>query len=290
MSMSATVERRERKTVTTWRVVVYKAGKRRRFTFATEREARATAATINRLDKAADGWLQDDGILMTRDVLLGWLEKHRGRLSQSYEVTAAGLVEQYLIPHFGCIPLAEINQDHLYAFVVKVYEAGKSGALALNALSILRRACQLYVEAGLLSANPAARCGAIVKQVGRRHETEVKRASAWTRAEVDILLELARTKERHVYGPLLCAIHTGMRRGEILGLEWRDVGPRRIAVERAWVRSASKAPKSGSARDIPISAALRAELEAIIRRNMPGSVFKRLVEQGALSPAPTGDK
>lgn len=43
MSMSATVERRVRKTTTTWRVVVYKAGKRRRFTFATEREARATA-------------------------------------------------------------------------------------------------------------------------------------------------------------------------------------------------------------------------------------------------------
>lgn len=245
-----------------WTVYVSRDGKRKSITCADEAEARATAARLNGIHEAVNSWL--DGFQTTvQPALEGWLETYRPTLSKSYEATASGLIERHLIPAFGAMPLQAITQAHLLAFVDGLYRDGKSGALALNALSLLRRVCQLHVEAGILDRNPCARVGELVQSVARRHEPEVKRAAAWTRDEAAALLDLALRHEKHVHGPLLCALHTGMRRGEILGLEWRDVGPRTIAVERAWVRSQSKAPKSGKPRDVPISGPLRAALDAL---------------------------
>jgi integrase len=138
----------------------------------------------------------------------------------------------------------------------------------MTSLSILRRVCQLHVEAGLLDNNPLSRVGQLVAQVERRNQTEVKRADAWTHEEVDALLDLAYQHERWVYGPLLCALHTGMRRGEILGLEWPDIGPKRIVVRRSWTKGRLKVPKSGKAREVPKSSKLDEylnELRADIR-------------------------
>ena len=257
--MSATVTYRA--DTKTWVVTIHARGKRSRKGYPTEAKARAVAEAVNRTHEATEAYLVDDGLYMTSHALRGWLEANRDTLSKSYRQTADGLVELHLIPHFGSTPLNQIQHERV---------------VALNALSLLRRVAQTYVEAGFFDRNPLARCGALVKKVARTREPEVKRAAAWTRAEADTLLALAREKEPYLAGPLLCALHTGMRRGEVLGLEWRDVGPRRIAVERAWVRSASKAPKSGHARDIPISAALRAELDRLRSEVRTRDAFREL--------------
>lgn len=159
--MSATVQ--QRKDRGTWRVVVHRAGKRRVFECKTEGEARAKAAALNARQDASDGWLAD-GHESTERALRGWLETYRPTLSRSYEGTAKGLIEHHLVPHFGALPLRAIDEGHLLAFVDGVYRDGKSGALALNCLSLLRRVCQIHVEAGLLDRNPCARVGALDKR------------------------------------------------------------------------------------------------------------------------------
>jgi integrase len=257
--MPATVTHRPERRKNPWRVTLSRPGLPRKYDHCpTEAEARALAKHLNDLQAGVDLWLEDDGLLLTATALRGWHETYKPTFSPAYEKTALGLVERHLIPHFGHVSLPSISQAHMLAFVEACYQGKKSGALALNALSILRRVCQLYVEAGVLDRNPCARVGSLVAQVSRRHESAVQRADAWTRSEVALLLELARKHEKHVHGPLLCALHTGMRRGEILGLEWADVGPRTITVRRAWVRGKSRVPKSGKAREVPISAALMA--------------------------------
>ncbi len=246
-----------------WRVIQWRDGKRKTKDFPTEERARAAAKAANLADEATDLYLDSFATPAVDTALRGWFEKNKETLSKSYRQTAHGLIELHLIPHFGASYLALIQREHLTEFVARTMDRGKSKALAMNALSLLRRVCQVYVEAGLLDRNPLARVGKIVEAVGRQREDRVRRVSAWTREEAATLLELARQHEPHLYGPLLCALHTGMRRGEILGLEWEAVGPRRIAVERAWVRSQSKTPKSGKARDIPISGALGAHLDEL---------------------------
>ncbi len=63
-------------------------------------------------------------------------------------------------------------------------------------------------------------------------------------AEVAAILELAREKEPRLYPVLHALLSTGMRRGEALGLQWRDVdwSRRKIHVRRSRVRDRTGTP------------------------------------------------
>lgn len=137
-------------------------------------------------------------------------------------------------------------------------EAGKSEAVAFNAVSLLRRVCTLYVEEGLLDKNPAKGARKIVSTVARRYKKEVGRIDSWTFKESRTLLEIAEAKEKTIYPAVLALLHTGMRRGEMLALRWGDVDfdRLRITIRRAMVRGKVTVPKSGKAREVPLSAEL----------------------------------
>ena len=51
-----------------------------------------------------------------------------------------------------------------------------------------------------------------------------------------------------LYRAPLAAFHTGMRRSELLGLQWCDIRRREIVTRRALVANRLKVPKSGKAR------------------------------------------
>jgi integrase len=99
--------------------------------------------------------------------------------------------------------------------------------------------------------------------VARRFEHKAREIDAWTHDEASKLLDQAKEREPSVYAPLLCALHTGMRRGEVLGLMWEDIGTDRIRVRRALVRGHMTTTKSGKTREVPISPALRETLDQI---------------------------
>lgn len=73
---------------------------------------------------------------------------------------------------------------------------------------------------------------------------------------------------------LLIALNTGMRRGEILGLRWRDVD-----LEHGFLRVERSAPggeagtKSGERRDVPLHPVARAALEPLLRRRRPTALL-----------------
>ncbi|MFH1723132.1 MAG: site-specific integrase [Elusimicrobiota bacterium] len=83
-----------------------------------------------------------------------------------------------------------------------------------------------------------------------------------SRDEMDRLLRAAHPRLRPV---LLCALLTGMRRGEILGLDWENVD-----LERGLIYVLKS--KSGKPREIPIAGKLRDVLAELIPR-ASGSVF-----------------
>jgi integrase len=63
---------------------------------------------------------------------------------------------------------------------------------------------------------------------------------------------------------ILCAVRTGMRRGELRGLRWCDVnfGARNITVQRAFVEGVLGTPKNHKPRTIPMAPDLEAALRA----------------------------
>jgi integrase len=94
---------------------------------------------------------------------------------------------------------------------------------------------------------------------------------------LELLALLAQCSAR-IKPVVIVAVHTGMRKGEILGLEWRDIDFDQgiIHVERSFHRGRIDTTKGNSRRDIPLAAEVRQALEALPRLNE--KVFPDIIE------------
>ena len=101
-----------------------------------------------------------------------------------------------------------------------------------------------------------------MRRVERRVGSEAEEVEHWSRAEVTKLIEIAHTHEPR-FGPLLALLFsTGLRRGEALGLQWRDLdfeGPR-ITVRRSITLAGLTTPKSGKLRRVAMPPGLASQL------------------------------
>lgn len=244
-----------------WYVFTYNGNKQSGRKVSSEAVARRMAAQINQEEVAADRWLEE-GPMPLDEKLRGWIAVEGKTLADSTEETHRASIETHLIPHFGSRDMRSVGREDLIEFIDDRFRAKKSAATIKNALSALRRVYSLHVEAGVLDRNPALNCGKLVAQIERKYVEEgVREVDAWTRDEVELLLEKARERERFVYPVLFAALSTGMRRGELLALRWEDIGRDEIRVRRALVKNRIKAPKSGKPRSVPLADDLRAMLD-----------------------------
>ena len=256
--MSVTIAKRKDSSSKPWLVAQYIGDKKSRKSFATEAEAIEWKEALEAEENARNRWITP-GALRCDEQLEAWLTTYRHTLAESTEQTAAGLIRNHLVPHFGARDLRLLRDTDVIEFVGQLMESGKSEAVAFNAVSLLRRVCSLHVEAGTLDCNPAKGAQKIVSTVGRRFRKQVERIDSWTFDESRKLLEIAAAKEKTIYPAVLAMLHTGMRRGEVLALRWEDVDfdRSRITIRRAKVRGKITVPKSGKAREVPLSAELR---------------------------------
>ena len=111
------------------------------------------------------------------------------------------------------------------------------------------------VRSGDLEKNP-------ISEVKKFRENN-RRTRFLSRDEIRRLLAAASDLFRPI---LIMALHTGMRRGEIMKIEWRDVDLRNRILR---VRES----KSGKQRTIPIDETLHATLRGLPSRSKKGLVF-----------------
>ena len=165
------------------------------------------------------------------------------------------VLHDHLEPYFGRMRLDRIEAVDVDEYVARKRREGLSAASVNRHLNVLRRVCALAVKARRMPTNPVLavdaldepdrrlrwrrlqpeEIGAVARAFDGLHEAEQdKRERAW--------IAQARTVFLVVYG-------LGLRRGELLGLRWRDVrlaDPERptLSVERAFVRGQDGPPKS----------------------------------------------
>ncbi len=116
------------------------------------------------------------------------------------------------------------------------------------------------IEDELIIRNLATKCSKFYKQAPVRHE-EIQPLNA---KEIRLLLRTI-LNDKHsskYYALFLCAIHTGMRSGEIVGLQWEDIdwNGKFATVRRAYVRGRVQPTKTDRVRRVDLSDAL---LEAL---------------------------
>lgn len=159
------------------------------------------------------------------DYLERWLDAYAktnttARTCERY----ASIIRCHLIPALGQLPLAKLEPLHIQAYYSEALEKGRrngqgglSAKTVLHHHRVLREALKHAVKWRLLAANPA---DATEPPRPRPHEVRVL-----TEAEITRLLEVARSTPLSF--PILLALGTGLRRGEILALRWEDIDMKR---------------------------------------------------------------
>lgn len=202
--------------------------------------------------------------MRTSDYLRNWLELRKPRLAPTTFYSYADLLDRYLIPAFGNKELDEITPFDVELFLSGILAAGKSPQTAKRVYSVFRSAMTKAARMGLITANPTG-AGKIDPLPRCRKEIEV-----FSPAEVHLLLSaLQREPLRwHCYGRT--AIDSGARRGELVGLQWRDISGtccqiRRAAYKLSGQPATTKAPKSGKGRTVHLTHETAALLEQLRR-------------------------
>jgi len=131
-------------------------------------------------------------------------------------------------------------------------------------LATLRKILNKALRVRLITENPATRLGEFFRQAPTRH----KEIEPLTEAEVIKFLEAVRQHSPHHFALFLCAIHTGLRSGELAGLQWGDLDEngKFLVVRRGIVRGKINLTKSGKVRKVDVSDSLLAALLDLRRK------------------------
>ncbi|MBA3735677.1 MAG: site-specific integrase [Actinobacteria bacterium] len=184
--------------------------------------------------------------------------KHR--LRPYTRINYRATLDRILIPRFGAKKIAAITKADIVGLI---YDLEKQGLAATTITDYMKPLCgtlKYAVEEGLITANPCSR----LSRDDRPRAQSRKADHVWSDEEMAALIAAAeylarRPEARADYTPLLrVALATGLRLGELLGLQWGDVDlpAGELHVRRQWTRLGEYAePKTKAAlRRVPLSA------------------------------------
>jgi integrase len=188
-----------------------------------------------------------------------------GRMKESSAESCRSRVRLHVVPFFGPMRLDAMTLTHVREFMKTLLAKELSPKTVLNTMVVLKEMLKHAVQWGYLDANPA--------QYAERPRGEEQEMQVLTPPEIRRLLDAADEPVRTL---ILCAVLTGMRRGELFGLRWEDIDldGHRIFVRRALWRGKFVTPKSRrSRRTIDLAPTLRAALARLPSRFQGGLVF-----------------
>jgi integrase len=165
---------------------------------------------------------------------------------------------KHLLPFFGDLKIGEINKSVVRRYRQERHAASTISVATVNRdMSVVRRILYFAQEDGYIATNPLAR-------MRMERERRTKRPVLSYREEQEVM----KFASPHLKPIILCALDTGMRRGEILSQDWRDVD---FDNELLNV-SHSKTPE-GEMREIPLTRRLLAVLYPMRRSRGPVFTF-----------------
>lgn len=215
-------------------------GKRKRTRRTFYGGKRAAEKELLKLESSIiDGSFQEPSGMTVKEYLEWWLEQHssakklKPKTVQSYRF----LINQYLVPSLGALPLEQLHPVHVQNYVTKMNKTEKqkgsekgeklSPRTVTYSMVVLRLALKQAVKKWkLIKENPA-------------EEIEVPgngepRQCALSVEKMFKLLNYCYKHAGNDYSLIYTAFYTGMRRGELLGLHWNEVSLEKGNLEVKW--------------------------------------------------------
>ena len=230
--------------------------------YRTSREA--TEALQDAMDRARRGWRGPSRMTVAHYLRREWLPGVEMELAPTTAALYRTIVDAYIVPKIGGARLDSLSAADLTSMYRELLAGGGRGGRPLAAKTVrhvhttLRKALADAVGAKRLSWNPAA--AAKAPKVER-----TKEPITWSADQVATFLDYVRGDRLEALWVL--AATTGLRRGELLGLRWSDIGEAELSVRQVYVAyrklHAFKAPKTeASRRTIPLAPRAMAVLKA----------------------------
>jgi integrase len=147
--------------------------------------------------------------------------------------TYRGTVSNYLRPSLGHLRLAALRPDHIRGMLAQLRDRGLSARTVGQAFATLRAALNQAVADQRMTRNP---CDPLTKgKKGKKGRKPARPAlQVWTPEQVTLFLAHAREAEPRLAPAFQLAAWRGLRRGELVGLQWGDLDldAGKLSVER----------------------------------------------------------
>ncbi len=207
------------------------------------------------------GQFVEPAAIPLKEYMDGWLEEvAKPRLKENTFDGYKWIVERYIQPALGSKRLSDLQPYQVQKFYNDRQKKGLSARTVRYTHSVLSSALKQAVKWRRIFQNPCDLC-----QLPKQNKVEMK---YFTPEEVKLFLCTA--KDSKHYALFLLTIETGLRPGEYLGLQWKDID---LEGQRISVRRAVKVRKGGgfyfteprtkkSRRSIPVSDSVLSALKA----------------------------
>jgi len=169
--------------------------------------------------------------------------------------------KNWLEPVIGNIPLKDVKPFTLEKIKKNILDAGKSPRTLQYVMATFRQVWNMARRDGLISGDTPTRSI-------NKPKVDNRRVRFLSHKEAETLLNALQEKDPLTHDLALLSLHTGLRMGEISGLNWSH-----IDTERGIIRVMN--PKGGEGRAAFMTTQIKAVFEAMTRREPESFLFTR---------------
>jgi len=199
-----------------WVAAVSLQGGRRKFVYARTREEAGKKLT-ELLKAKGDGLPIPTDRRVLRDFMQWWLEAVRPSLRPRTWQRYSEFVRLHIVPELGRLPISRITVEHVHRLHTKKLDQGLSASTVRHIHAVLRKALGDAARWGLVTRNVVA--------LAKPPRPERREMTTLAPEQARAFVESARAERLEAL--FVLGLTTGMRRGELLGLRWKDVDLKR---------------------------------------------------------------
>lgn len=207
--------------------------------FQTKFEAEMRLGKILSDVQAGNNSIQNKEITFSEAAQL-YLELHAEiHCKKSTVESYKGYLKNHILPYIGKMKLIDITPITIQKFQLEKLKTDLSKETINKLLILTGSIFQKMIDDEIILKNPVRK----VKKLKVEHKKEIKILSI---IELNVLLETAKTYFPDFYPLLFTALMTGMRQGELLGLEWSKINwvTNKITIDRNYTHGIACSPKT----------------------------------------------